>query len=201
MRLRRLGLVAVALAAALVSARPAAAGEFTDSAGRRVVLPEQISRIMAAGPASAVFVYVLVPDKLIGWPQALSRAQRALILPRYAQLPVTGELGGAFPTATAADVVRLHPDLILGYGRITPPTVALAERIQHDTGVPYILLDDGIQVMPALLRQLTPILGAGEHGYSVGTYAFRAVNVLRGQLLITPADDRARVYCPGRSNA
>ena len=74
MRLRRLGLVAVALAAALVAARPAAAGEFTDSAGRRVVLPEQISRIMAAGPASAVFVYVLVPDKLIGWPQALQNA-------------------------------------------------------------------------------------------------------------------------------
>jgi iron complex transport system substrate-binding protein len=194
MRLRRLGLVAALLAAALVAARPAAAAEFTDSAGRRVTLPAQIGRIMAAGPASAVFAYVLVPDKLIGWPQALSAAQRALIQPRYARLPVTGELGGAFPTATAADVVRLHPDLILGYGQITPPTVALAERIQHDSGVPYILLDDGIQVMPALLRQLTPILGAGEHGYSVGTYAYRAVNVLRGQLLITSADDRPRVY-------
>jgi iron complex transport system substrate-binding protein len=191
---RALGLRAAALVALLLTALPVGAAEFTDSAGRRVVLPAQIGRIMAAGPASAVFVYVLTPEKLIGWPQALSRAQRLLILPRYQRLPITGELGGAFPTATAADVIRLHPDLILGYGQITPPTVALAERIQHDTGIPYILLDDSIQVMPALLRQLTPILGAGEHGYSVGTYAFRAINVLRGQLLITSADDRPRVY-------
>jgi iron complex transport system substrate-binding protein len=194
MRLRCFGLVAAALAAALVAAVPAAAAEFIDSAGRRAILPAQIGRVMAAGPASAVFAYVLTPEKLIGWPEALSPAQRALIQPRYARLPVTGELGGAFPTATAATVTRLHPDLILGYGQITPPTVALADRIQRDTGVPYILLDDSIQVMPALLRQLTPILGAGEHGYAVGTYAFRAIGALRGQLLITPADDRPRVY-------
>jgi iron complex transport system substrate-binding protein len=194
MRWRALGLWAAYLTVTLLAAASVSAAEFTDSAGRRVELPPQIGRIMAAGPASAVFVYALVPDKLIGWPQALSPTQRALILPRYARLPVTGELGGAFPTATAADVVRLHPDLILGYGQITAPTVALADRIQHATGVPYILLDDGIQVMPALLRDLTPILGAGEHGYSVGTYAFQAVNVLRGQLLITSADNRPRVY-------
>jgi iron complex transport system substrate-binding protein len=196
MRWRALGLGAALWALTLLAAAaaPVVAAEFIDSAGRRVELSPQIGRIMAAGPASAVFVYALVPDKLIGWPEPLSRAQRALILPRYASLPVTGELGGAFPSATAADVIRLHPDLILGYGQITPPTVALADRIQRDTGVPYILLDDGIQLMPALLRQLTPILGAGEHGYSVGTYAFQAVNVLRGQLLITSADNRPRIY-------
>src|SRR5271163_3754846 len=98
------------LLALLLAAGSAFAAEFTDSAGRRVMMPDHIARIMPAGPASAVFVYVLVPTKLIGWPSALSRAQRALMPAKYARLPVVGQLGGRYPTATAADVVRLHPD-------------------------------------------------------------------------------------------
>jgi iron complex transport system substrate-binding protein len=199
----RLSAASVAILLAALFTLPAAnAGLFIDSAGRRVILPNTIERIMPAGPASAVFIYVIVPDKLIGWSAPLTRAQRALLPSKYARLPVTGELGGAYPTATAADVLRLHPDLIIGYGVISPPTIALANRIQQQTHIPYILLDDSLQVMPAIVRQLSPILGAGNRGLNVGTYAplnvgtyiFQAVDILRGQLLISSADDRPRVY-------
>ncbi len=194
MPLRSLALRAGIMLALLLAAVSAFAAEFTDSAGRRVMIPDHVARIMPAGPASAVFVYVLIPSKLIGWPLALSRAQRALMPAKYARLPVVGQLGGRYPTATAADVMRLHPDLIVGYGVISPPTVALADRIQKQSGTPYILLDDSIQVMPQMLRQMSPILGAGENGLAVASYAFHAIGALRGQLLITSPTDRPLVY-------
>jgi len=185
---------AAVLTTLLFAMSVARAGVFVDAAGRWVVLPNRIERIMPAGPASAVFVYALAPDKLIGWSAPLSRAQRALLPAKYARLPVVGQLGGPYPTATANDVLRLHPDVIIGYGTISPPTVALANRIQQQTRIPYILLNDSIQLMPATVRQLSPIIGAGEHGLAVGTYCFGAVDILRGQLLIISADDRPRVY-------
>jgi iron complex transport system substrate-binding protein len=178
----------------LLLATPARAAEFTDSAGRRVMLPDQVERIMPAGPASAVFVYALVPDKLIGWTEPLSRAQRALLPAKFARLPVIGELGGPNPTAVAEDVARLHPDLIIGYGVLSPPTVALADRIQQQTKVPYILLDDSIQLMPALLTRVGAVVGAGDHGLAVASYAYHAIEALRGQLLISSATDRPLVY-------
>jgi iron complex transport system substrate-binding protein len=184
----------VILLAALLFAGPVTAGIFIDSAGRRVTLPDRIERIMPAGPASAVFVYAVVPGKLIGWPEPLSRAQRALLPAKYVRLPTIGQLGGPYPTATADDVLRLHPDLIIGYGVISPPTVALADRIQQQTRIPYILLDDSIQLMPQIIRQLNPILGGGDRGDAVGTYAFRAIGLLRGQLLIVSANGRPLVY-------
>ncbi len=55
------------LFACLLFAAPVRAAVYVDAAGRRVTVPDQIERIMPAGPASAVFVYALVPDKLIGW--------------------------------------------------------------------------------------------------------------------------------------
>ncbi|HXC89260.1 MAG TPA: ABC transporter substrate-binding protein [Stellaceae bacterium] len=194
MPFRSLALRVAGVLALLLAAASAPAAEFTDSAGRRVMLPDQIARIMPAGPASAVFVYVLVPDKLVGWPLPLSRAQRALVVRKYARLPVVGQLGGPYPTATADEVIALHPDLIVGYGRISPPTVALADRIQQQTHTPYILLDDSIQLMPQVVRELTPILGAGDRGLAVSSYAFHAIGALRGQLLITSPTDRPLVY-------
>jgi iron complex transport system substrate-binding protein len=194
MPLRSLPARAAILLALLLAATPARSAEFTDSAGRRVMLPDQITRIMPAGPSSAVFVFVLVPNKMIGWPLPLSRAQRALLPAKYARLPAVGQLGGSYPTATADDVIRLHPDLIVGYGAISPPTVALADRIQQQAHTPYILLDDSIQLMPQMLRQMSPIFGAGDNGLAVASYAFHAVGALRGELLITSPTDRPLVY-------
>ena len=194
MPLRSLPARAAILLALLLAATPARSAEFTDSAGRRVMLPDQITRIMPAGPSSAVFVFVLVPNMMIGWPLPLSRAQRALLPAKYARLPAVGQLGGSYPTATADDVIRLHPDLIVGYGAISPPTVALADRIQQQTHTPYILLDDSIQLMPQMLRQMSPIFGAGDNGLAVASYAFHAVGALRGELLITSPTDRPLVY-------
>ena len=194
MPLRSLAARAAILLALLLAAAAARAAEFTNSAGRRVMLPDQITRIMPAGPSSAVFVFVLVPNKMIGWPLPLSRAQRALLPAKYARLPAVGQLGGSYPTATADDVIRLHPDLIVGYGAISPPTVALADRIQQQTHTPYILLDDSIQLMPQMLRQMSPIFGAGDNGLAVASYAFHAVGALRGELLITSPTDRPLVY-------
>jgi iron complex transport system substrate-binding protein len=185
--------VAVLLLSMLFAASVRAA-EFTDSAGRRVMVPDQVERIMPAGPASAVFVYALVPNKLIGWTGPLSRAQRALLPAKFARLPVVGQLGGATPTATADDVARLRPDLIIGYGVISPPTVALADRIQQQTKIPYILLDDSIQLMPELLAQVGALVGAGDHRLAVASYAYHAIEGLRGQLLISSAIDRPLVY-------
>ena len=60
------GLAAAFLAVA--AALPAvAAREFTDDAGRKVQLPDKVTRVYAAGPPASVLVFAIAPDKLIGW--------------------------------------------------------------------------------------------------------------------------------------
>ncbi len=48
--------LAVVLAFIALGALPAVAGEFTDSAGRIVQLPDHVSRVMAADPTAEVLV-------------------------------------------------------------------------------------------------------------------------------------------------
>lgn len=194
MPFRSLAARAVILLALVLFAGQCRARDFVDAAGRRVVLPARAERVMAADPAAAVLVYVLAPDKLVGWTRPLSAAQRAFIPAKYAGLPVAGRLAGPHPTASAATVARLRPDLVIHWGRVDPAAVATADSVQQATGIPYIILHGTIQNTPALLRQVGAMLGVSDRAHKVSKAAEESIDSLRGLLLIEPAEKRPRVY-------
>jgi substrate-binding family protein len=71
---------------------------------------------------------------------------------------------------------------------------AAADRVQLLTGIPYIVLDGDIQNASEMLRKLGTILGEDRRGRDLRNIAEHAVAALRGELLISPADKRPRVY-------
>ncbi len=191
MSLRSRAVLIVALVAAAFGALPAAAKEFTDSAGRIVVLPDHVNRVMAAGPAAEVLIYVLAPDKLAGWVRPFPPGVGVL---RSRPIPVAGQLTGPYPTATAATIARLHPDLIIDSGMVTPERAALADQITQATGVPYILLDNSFDRMPMMLRTVGRLLDVAARADDLAGSAEHAINALRGRLLIQAATQRPKVY-------
>ena len=76
------------------------AADFVDSAERYVAIPDRIGRVMAADQSAAVLVFVLAPEKLVGWSRPLTREQRAYLPAKFARLPSTGQLSGPTPTAS-----------------------------------------------------------------------------------------------------
>jgi iron complex transport system substrate-binding protein len=190
MPLRSFAVLAAAVLLVALGAT-ARAAEFTDSAGRIVVLPDRVNRVMAADASAEVLVYVLAPDKLIGRTRPMPRSG----LPaRYARLPVVGQLTGSTPTATAATVAGLRPDVIIDAGAVTPERAALADQISQATGRPYILLDNSFDRTPTMLRTLGRVLGVADRGDDLAGSAEHAINALRGRLLIQPGTGRPRVY-------
>jgi iron complex transport system substrate-binding protein len=175
-------------------AAPVGAAGFVDSAERYVVVPDRVGRVMAADQSAAVLVFVLAPEKLVGWSRPLTREQRAYSPARLARLPVTGEFGGPVPTAAADGVARLRPDLIIDTGTVTPEAAARADAIQQQTGIPYILLDGGIQQAPDTLTTVGAMLGVAERGQDLASYARHAIDGLRGRLLITESTSRPLAY-------
>jgi iron complex transport system substrate-binding protein len=185
---------AAALVLAVFGAPPAADArqEFTDSAGRIVVIPAHVDRVLAADRTAQVLVYVLAPAKLMGWTEPLPRGSG--IPARYARLPVVGELAGSNPAAATAMVMRLRPDVIIDSGLVTPDRMAFADQVMQATGVPYILLDASFDRTPTMLRTIGRVLGVGDRGDDLAMSAEHAINALRGRLLIQPATERPRVY-------
>lgn len=140
---------------------PAEAAEFTDSLGRTVTLPDAISRVLPAGPPAAVALYTVAPEKMVGWVRPLTDAQKEFITETYRSLPVAGRLTGKEADIGAEEVKSLKPDLIIDVGDLKPQYRALADKIQNETGIPYVVLDGSIDQMPELYTQLSQLLGGG----------------------------------------
>jgi iron complex transport system substrate-binding protein len=188
--------VAVRMMAALtvLFVTPGPVFGFVDSAGRYVVLPQPIGRVIGANPAADVLVFVLAPEKLAGWSAPLSRGQRAYLPAKFARLPAVGGLIRPNLAEAAQVVLRMHPDLVVEAGPISPEAAARADWLQQQTGVPYIVIDNSIQTIPTALRIIGTVLGAAQRGDDLAKYADYAIDAVRGRLLIAPADDRPLVY-------
>ena len=173
---------------------PVRAADFVDSAERFVVIPDRVGRVMAANQSAALLVYVLAPEKLLGWSWPLTRQQQTYLPAKYARLPVVGQLTGPAPTAAADAVTRLRPDLIIDTGIVSPEAAARADAIQQQTRVPYILIDGSIQHIPNSLETVGGMLGVAERGQNLADYARTAIDNLRGRLLVTESSSRPLVY-------
>lgn len=167
---------------------------FTDSAGRRVLVPDEVKRVYAAGHPAAILLYSLAPEKLLGWTRRLPDPAAALLPARFRGLPVLGRLTGRGGTANVEVVLSTAPDLILDYGSVKPTFVSLADRVQAQTRVPVILLDGAFRSIPDIYRRLGDLLGVSQRAERLARYAERLMADVDRVASAVPQDERPRVY-------
>ena len=188
-------LVAGALAVFLGFAPGVAAERMvTDSAGRQVAVPDTITRVFAAGPPASILLYILAPDRMIGWPRAPHPYELPYIAPEYRELPEVGWLTGRGDTVNLEVLLQSEPDLIFDFGSVRDTYVSLAERVQAQTGIPYILIDGSFANTPAAVRLLGAVLGVEERAERIAAYVETTFEQVDATLAEVPEDERPRVY-------
>lgn len=190
---RRFVLAALAAVLAL-TAVPAWARTVTDSAGRQVDIPDHVGRVFAAGPPASILVYMLAPQTMTGWVRAPRPEDKPFLLPAVRDLPETGRLTGRGDTVNLEQLLAAKPDLIVDFGTISDTYRSLADRVQQQTGVPYLLIDGSFGNTPAALRLLAGILGVPERGEALAKAAEAIFAQVDTTLAAVPADQRPKVY-------
>lgn len=184
-------LVIIAL---LASFLPAMARTITDAAGRVVEIPDKVERVLAAGPPASVLVYVLAPDKLAGWVREPKPEEKAFLLPSVRDLPVFGQLTGKGGTANIEAVLAAKPDIIIDVGTVNPTYASLADKVQAQTGIPYVLVDGAFARSGAMLRETGAMLGVEARAETLAAYADERFAALEKGLANIPTDKRPSVY-------
>jgi iron complex transport system substrate-binding protein len=178
----------------------ASAREVVDSAGRKVQVPDDIERVMAAGPPASVLVYMLAPQKLIGWNRKPRPAELAYLAPSVRALPEVGRLTGRGGTASLEAVMTAKPDVIVDFGSINATYISLADRVQSQTGIPYLLLDGRFENTARTLRVLGSILGLDERAEQLAARAQAILDEVDRVVASVPEVQRPRVYLAHRDN-
>ena len=166
----------------------------TDAAGRRVEIPARISRVLAAGPPASILLYTLAPEKMIGWVRTPSPTEKGYLQERVRELPEYGRLTGRGGTANLENVLKFQPDLIIDSGSTGGTYVSLANNVQEQTKIPYLLLDGRLEKTPENYRLLGEWLDARDRAEQLANYAEETLSGLRRRIASIPESDRPRVY-------
>lgn len=185
------------LALLMVSGLAVASAEartITDAAGRKVEIPDRIEKVLAAGPPASVLVYVLAPEKLAGWVREPGEVEKAYLLPSVRNLPTYGQLTGKGGTANIEAVLAAKPDIIIDVGTVNPTYASLADKVQEQTGVPYVLIDGSFARSAETLRETGDILGVSERATKLSDYAAEKLKTLKDGMISIPETARPKVY-------
>jgi iron complex transport system substrate-binding protein len=166
----------------------------TDSAGRRVEIPARISRVLAAGPPASILLYTLAPEKMIGWVRTPSPTERGYLKESVRELPEYGRLTGRGGTANLENVLKFQPDLIIDSGSTGGTYVSLANNVQEQTKIPYLLLDGRLEKTPEIYRLLGELLDAKGRAEQLADYAEETLSRLKQRIASIPEKQRPRVY-------
>jgi iron complex transport system substrate-binding protein len=173
---------------------PVLARTVTDSAGRQVNIPDTVSRVFAAGPPASILLYVLAPQKMIGWIRPPREAEMPFLLPSVRALPELGRLTGRGDTLNLERLLTAKPDIVIDFGTINDTYRSLADRVQEQTGIPYLLIDGRFANTPAALRLLADVLGVKDRGEELAHAAEDIFTRVDQTVAQVPADKRPRVY-------
>jgi len=167
---------------------------FVDAAGRKVEIPDTVNRVLAAGPPASVLLYALAPDRMVGWVREPTTEEKAFIAARYRDLPAYGRLTGKGNTANIEMVLKMKPDLIIDVGTVDATYASLADRVQQQTGIPYVLIDGSFARTAGSLRTLGDLLDAKDKGEALARYAETTLKRVDTVTATIPADKKPRVY-------
>jgi iron complex transport system substrate-binding protein len=191
MRRRTFTEALVSLGLCLVAATTQA---FTDDGGRTVTLPAHIEHVMPAGPPASADLLMMAPEKLVGLTRALTPDQAAFFPPRIAALPGIGRLTGRGNTVNLEAVVKAKPDLIIDLGYVSDTFVSLANSVQQQTGIPYVLIGGNIGDTATTLRKLGTVLGTQARAEELARYADETLNLIKSRIPDLPDSQRPTLY-------
>jgi iron complex transport system substrate-binding protein len=180
---------ALALAASYAQAR-----DISDSSGRAVTIPDHVTRVFTAGPPASTLLYALAPQAMTGWLRMPRLVEKSYLLPSVRDLPELGRLTGRGNTVNLEALTASKPDFILDFGTINDTYKSLADRVQEQTRVPYVLIDGRFANTPAAIRLLAEALDVKARGDALARYAGETFAQVDAILAKVPAAQRPRVY-------
>lgn len=171
---------------------------YTDSLGREVEVPTQITRIVPSAPLGQMYLYALCPEYFVGTADEWNEEFRAFMAEDYPDLPVVGQLYGGKGELNLETLAMTEPQVIIDVGEAKKGTAEELDALQEQLNIPCIHVSADMETAGEAFRELGRFLGLEERaevlaGFCESSYA--EINALMEQ--IGEENKKDILYCPG----
>ena len=165
----------------------------TDSCGREVEIPKEITRVAPSGATAQMVLETIAPEKLVGLSASFSTNQRKFFPEEQWYMPTFGQFYGSKSTLNMETLIAEDPQIIIDIGDKKITHKADMNSIQRQTGIPTIFIETSMDTFPDAYRQLGEILGHEAEGEEMAEYVEKTINTARANAEKIPEKDRKSV--------
>ena len=167
--------------------------EFTDSLGRTVEIPQDVTAIAASGPLAQQVLMTMAPDKLAGLSSELTDSQKKYFGEQYADLPVFGQFYGGKGTLNKEAVAAANPQVVIDVGEEKDGMAEDFDALQEQLGIPVVHVASTLATYDEAYTMLGELLGMPERGKELADYCAKAYEQVNSVMESIPEDQRVSV--------
>jgi iron complex transport system substrate-binding protein len=130
---------------------------FTDSAGRLVHIPANITRISPSGALAQMFLIAAAPDLLVSVASVYSESDLRFIPHKVAELPVAGQFYGS-DNLNVESVAAIDPEIVIDIGEPKNTVGEDMDSITRNLAIPAVHITADLRSTPEAFRTLGKIL-------------------------------------------
>lgn len=162
--------------------------EITDMAGRTMTVPTEIDSVFSTGTVAAIYLYTIVPDKLLGWNYELNDIEKSIILEKYHSLPNFG-MGDS---VNYEAVIAANPTIALNVGTIDDAMISDCDELSESLGIPVVAVDGDLTAAPEAYRFLGDLFGVEDQAEQLAAYAEETFDDIENMDI--PEEEKVTIY-------
>ncbi len=194
MNLKRSLLVLATVIVAASAASVALAREIIDMAGRKVMVPDKVSRVFGSAPPLNVLLNAVAPDLMIGVSFKIEEPAKRFFPSHVQSLPVVGGIFGVGQQMNPETVLALKPDLALAWKSPFVDQTKIEEAFGK-MGIPVVFITlDTLADWPRALRFTGKLLGRDAAVEAQAVSVEKALARLAVTVDKVPENRRPRIY-------
>lgn len=184
---------------AVESVAPEKTVEFTDSLGRVVTIPEEITKIAISGPLSQVYILPLAGDMLVGVSNAFAENAQKYISEDILSKTEIGQLYGGKREMDLEALLAADPDVVIDIGEPKGKMVGDFDTLTQQTGIPFIHIDATVSTAHDAYRTLGKLLNREEKAEKLAAWCEDTYDGITALMEQVDADNARKtlLYCLG----
>ncbi len=179
----------------LLCAGNAEGREVVDMAGRRVSVPDTITKVYGATPPATYMIYALDPALLAGLNYPFSPVEKPYLNPATLALPVIGGWFGQGRTPNLETLLKVRPDIMVVWMWKAAATNEKIEQVAAQLRVPLVyIMIDRLHDYPRAFLFMGELLGREKRARELSAYASLALQAAVGPAASLPEESKVSVY-------
>lgn len=173
--------------------------EFTDSTGRTVTLPVNITKIAISGPLSQIYILPLAGDMLVGVSTAYAEDAQSYLPAYIYEKAEIGQLYGGKGEMDLEALLAAAPDVVIDIGEAKKTTADDLTALTEQTGIPFIHIDATVATAPEAYRILGKLLGREEKAEELAVWCEDTYAMITDMMMQVDAAGARKtlLYCLG----